>query len=340
MKLYQGLAALFLAMALSTGVGYAQDEEGVIEPSQTGLTTAELKTLDSQGDPKARANKAMKIANQKIKEARKNAQNGDAAATANAVRGYETALGRAMSSIEEGEGQGVDMTNTIDKVGDATLKHQTTLDDVFDRIPEQAQPHIMHAMEVSARGHENALNALENAAARQSNSQRQGRVLLDVASGRVAQAQAAAARGDEASAQRAGEGYARALNGSMRAFSNTGQGADFESVLNRVANATEKHQDTLQDVMGRVPEQAQGAIQKALDASQRGHETASTNLQRARQQRLARQQQAGVQGRSGRRGDGTVGAGRGSVGGVGGAGGASGASGGGGGGGRAPGRRQ
>ncbi|MCZ6515051.1 MAG: hypothetical protein O6850_04210, partial [Acidobacteria bacterium] len=78
MKVYQGLAALFLAMALIfvTGVGYAQ-EEGVVEQSQTGLTTAELKTLDSQADPQARANKAMKIANQKMKEARKNAQNGD-----------------------------------------------------------------------------------------------------------------------------------------------------------------------------------------------------------------------------------------------------------------------
>ncbi len=131
-------------------------------------------------------------------------------------------------------------------------------------------------MEVSARGHENALNALENAAAGQSNSQRQGRVLLDVASGRVAQAQAAAARGDEASAQRAGEGYTRALSGSMSAFSNAGlQGTDFESVLNRVANATEKHQATLQDVMGRVPEQAQGAIHKAMAASQRGYENAT-----------------------------------------------------------------
>ncbi len=311
MKFYQGLAVLFLAMALIfvTGVGYAQDEKGVVEQSQTGLTTTETNAINSQGDPKKRANKAMKIANQKMKEARKNAQNGDATGTANAVRGYETALARAMSGIEEGEGHGVDMTNTIDKVGDATLKHQTTLADVFNRVPVQAQPHIMHAMDVSARGHENALNALENAAAGQSNSQRQGRVLLDVASGRVAQAQAAAARGDEASAQRAGEGYARALNGSMSAFSNAGlQGADFESVQNRVANATEKHQARLQDVMGRVPPQAQGAIQKAMAASQKGHESATANLQRARQQRMARQQQGGY-GRVNAGGRGTAGAG-------------------------------
>ena len=165
MKIYQGLAALFLTMALSTGIGFAQEEEGEVAQAQTGLTTAETNAINSQGDPKKRANKAMKIANQKMKEARKNAQNGDATGTANAVRGYETALARAMSGIEEGEGQGVVMTNTIDKVRDATLKHQTTLADVFDRVPVQAQPHIMHAMEVSARGHENALNALENAAA-------------------------------------------------------------------------------------------------------------------------------------------------------------------------------
>ena len=82
----------------------------------------ETNALNSQGDPKKRANKAMKIANQKMKEARKNAKNGDVSGTANAVRGYETALARAMNSIEAGEGQGVDMTNTIDKVGDATLR--------------------------------------------------------------------------------------------------------------------------------------------------------------------------------------------------------------------------
>ena len=199
------------------------------------------------------------------------------------------------------------MTNTIDKVGDATLKHQTTLADVHDRVPEQAKLQILYAKEVSARGHENALDALERAAARQSNSQRQGRVLLDVASGRVAQAQAAAAReAMKLPAQRPGEGYTRALSGSMSAFSNAGlQGTDFESVLNRVANATEKHQATLQDVMGRVPEQAQEGIQKALAASQKGHESATTNLQQARQQRMARQQRSSAQGGYGRGGVGS-----------------------------------
>ena len=297
MKIYQGLAALFLAMALSTGIGFAQEEEGEVAQAQTGLTTAETKAINSQGNPKNRANQAMKIANQKMKEARKNAQNGDAAGTANAVRGYETALGHAMSSLQEGEGQGVDMTNTINKVTEGTLKHQTTLAEVHDRVPDQAKPHILHAMEVSALGHENSLTALENVAARQSSSQRQGRTFLNVAGGRVEQAQAAAARGDEASAQRAGEGYARALNGSMRAISTSRlQGAELESALSRVTNATEKHQATLQDVMGRVPEQAQEAIQKAMAASQKGHESASANLQRMRQRRMARQQQASTQG--------------------------------------------
>ena len=203
-KMTRRLLSLLLVAGLATSLSFAQEEEVVLE-AQEGLTTAELNALDSQGDPKKRANMAMDLANKKMKEARKNARQGNLVATENAVKGFEASLGHAMNSLEEGEEQGADLSNTILKVSDATLKHEESLAKVLDRVPDQAKPHIEHAMEASRMGHDRALDALEAAAARQQNPRQQAGTFLKVADRRAAQAQNASAQGDDAQETSKGE---------------------------------------------------------------------------------------------------------------------------------------
>ena len=298
-KMTRRLLSLLLVAGLATSLSFAQEEEVVLE-AQEGLTTAELNAINSQGDPKKRANKAMDIANKKMKEARKNARAGDAVAAENAVKGFEASLDHAMNSLEEGEEQGADLSSTILKVSDATLKHEASLAKVLERVPDQAKPHIEHAMEVSRRGHDRALGALEAAAARQENPRHQAETFLKAADRRAAQAQNASARGDDAGAQRAAANYPRALNGSLNAVNRAqNEGQNIEAILSRVANATRRHESALEDAMGRAPEEAQASLQGAMEASRKGNQTAVANLERVQRQRMARQGTFGAGGSRG-----------------------------------------
>ena len=259
----------FFLLTVATASGLSQ--ESVPPGASQGLTTAELHALDSQGNPKKRAEKAIKLANEKADEARKNALKGNSAEAENAAKGLETALNHAWSNIEQAEGQGADMTDTIAKVSEATAKHSDKLSEVLERVPEQAKPHIEHAMEVSQRGHDHALDALEKAATQQSDPRRRASRLLDVADGRAIQVREATARGNSEDARRAAQGYERSLAGALNAVdAGQQQGQDMETVMNRVAEATTRHQGTLQEVKGRVPQEAQAAIDRAMEVSRNG----------------------------------------------------------------------
>jgi hypothetical protein len=51
-------------------------------------------------------------------------------------------------------------------------------------------------------------------------------------------------------------------------------GKDTDAVLQKIADATTKHQAVLAEVLSKVPEQAKEAIQKAIENSQKGHDSA------------------------------------------------------------------
>lgn len=68
--------------------------------------------------------------------------------------------------------------------------------------------------------------------------------------------------------------------------------------------------------MGRVPEEARASLQRAMEASQKGNQMAVANLERAQQQRMARQGAFGAGGSRGGVGGGPGGGvGRGAAGG-------------------------
>ena len=101
-------------------------------------------------------------------------------------------------------------------------------------------------------------------------------------------------RGDHQTVQGAGQAYARALNNTMSAVNKAQrEGANPAGTLGRVASATKKHQETLGEVLERVPENARAAIEQAMQVSQRGHQMAVA--------RLEKMQRAGASGQGGRR---------------------------------------
>ena len=61
---------------------------------------------------------------------------------------------------------------------------------------------------------------------------------------------------------------------------------EHEDVAEIVAEATYKHTSTLEELYDKVPDQAHKGIERALEASKRGHETALANLSKERREEL------------------------------------------------------
>lgn len=68
----------------------------------------------------------------------------------------EKAMGRANAAKEKGQ----NIEEVLARVAEATLKHQSVLAGVYEKVPEAAKSGIERAMEVSLRGHKQALEAL------------------------------------------------------------------------------------------------------------------------------------------------------------------------------------
>src|SRR5260370_5879128 len=95
-------------------------------------------------------------------------------------------------------------------------------------------------------------------------------------------AQKRAKAGQSACLQTALENFSRGPDGLNHALSwgpVSGTPNQQEEALSRVADATSKHTKTLTNLLNKVPAQAQPAIQRAISVSQKGHDTATTNLQ-------------------------------------------------------------
>ena len=273
-KLSSRALSLLVLILFAGSFIYSQD-------AQQGLTSGELRSLTKESNPKKRAAKAIKLADKKAGEARKFARQGDATGAAHAAKGYEAALAHALQGIDDPSAQGKDFPDTLMKVSEATAKHQDTLIAVLASAPEQAKPHLESAFEASLKGHARALNALGGAAGAQENPQKQAQYFLGVANGRAAQMRFAADRGDHQTVQGAGQAYARALNNTMGAVNKAQrQGKNPAGTLGRVASATKKHQETLGEVLERVPENARAAIEQAMQVSQRGHQMAVARLEK------------------------------------------------------------
>lgn len=92
---------------------------------------------------------------------------------------------------------------------------------------------------------------------------------------RLAEAQALVAKGKPEVAEKAVLRYQDQLGAALtKAEEAKAKGLDTDEVLAKVAESTLKHQAVLADVYEKVPEQAKGAIQRAMQAGMRGHEEA------------------------------------------------------------------
>ncbi len=129
------------------------------EVSMTGQKNA-LRALAKE-DPETATEINLKAAEARLKKAETKTEEGEIEEAEEAITEFENQhkFGEEISQIAQGFGK--DITTVEQLVGRATSIHLEILAEVYEKVPEQAKAAIEKAMEVSAKGHQRAVESLK-----------------------------------------------------------------------------------------------------------------------------------------------------------------------------------
>jgi len=145
-------------------------QEQIPEQAKDKISTAKERSIKGNQEalkvlatvnPEKAAEIAMNIAEGRINKARQAAERGDVEEVAEAVEEYKkyVKFGEEIAAISQQAGK--DPSKVYEIVANATSIHLTVLEDVLQKVPEQAKAAIQSAIEVSKVGREFAIKALE-----------------------------------------------------------------------------------------------------------------------------------------------------------------------------------
>jgi hypothetical protein len=99
---------------------------------------------------------------QYLKDAKKRAKAGDTQALNTDLNNYNHSMEGLNTAISHGGIQGTpsQQQDAYNRVKSATQKHLNVLNGLLSKVPPQAVPHIQHAIDVSQKGQETAMNHL------------------------------------------------------------------------------------------------------------------------------------------------------------------------------------
>lgn len=110
----------------------------------------------------AKAERFAVLAEKRLAEAVALAKKGDSKRADETIGRYEENLGKATEHAKRAAAAGdtAASDSALESVARATSKHQVVLAEVYSRVPEQAKPAILHAIEASSKGRAHALQAV------------------------------------------------------------------------------------------------------------------------------------------------------------------------------------
>ena len=252
------LVIVLTLSALGGGTAYAAQDSlpgDALYPVKLG--TEQLRMM-LPGDDVVKAERALGFAERRVGEMEALTEKGRPQDLDLAVEKYGYALNMTLARIERAGDRGLATGNITALVAEATTRHLSVLDMVYDIVPPEAKDAIEHARNVSEMGHFHALAALAKdnpvRAAESNLAAMEGRLNrvrvraehMEAVEYALQQFEAMAEFGEEISqiAQQAGK--------------------DIERVEELIALATSEHLEELAEVWEMVPEQAQPAIERAM----------------------------------------------------------------------------
>ena len=134
---------LFTVASLSLHLASAQDSEEFDEPLS-----------------KKEAEQTLKLAEDALENAKRAQSPHDTPGMEHALEDYTRHMNKLERGIHEGNVLHDEHEDVAEIVAEATYKHTSTLEELYDKVPDQAHKGIERALEASKRGHETALENL------------------------------------------------------------------------------------------------------------------------------------------------------------------------------------
>jgi len=134
---------LFTVASLSLHLASAQDSEEFDEPLS-----------------KKEAEQTLKLAEDALENAKRAQSPHDTPGMEHALEDYSRHMNKLERGIHEGNVLHDEHEDVAEIVAEATYKHTSTLEELYDKVPDQAHQGIERALEASKRGHETALENL------------------------------------------------------------------------------------------------------------------------------------------------------------------------------------
>jgi len=273
-KICISIFSLFLAgLVLGTVSVKAQTEE----LSLPGLTpdsvfyfleriSEGIGTFFTFGDLK-KAERYAALAEERIAEVKAVVDKGKPEAAEKALKRYEDQLRKALALAERARIKGESIAEVTEVIAEGSNKHVLVLEEVLDKVPEEAKESIKQAKEVSMNGQKKALRALST-----ENPEKATEINLKAVEARLNRAKAKAEEGEIEEVEEALKEFEDQYEfGQEISQIAEGLGKDTTTVEQLVGEATSIHLEVLADVYEKVPEQAKPAIENAMEVSAKGH---------------------------------------------------------------------
>jgi len=273
------LVIVVAVSALGAGTAYASQSSlpgDALYPLKLATEQAGMMLLR---DDAARAERALSLAERRMGEMEALAEEGRSQDLDLAVEKYGYALNMALSMMERAGGMGPATGNITARVAEATSRHLSVLDEVWDMVPNEARGAIVYSRNISETGHFHALAALAR-----NNTVRAAEMNLAAMEGRLNRIRDRVQNAEAVQiALQQFEGMAEFGEEISRIAQE--MGLNMSEVEKLIAEATGKHLEVLADVWERVPEQAKPGIERAM-----------ANLMIRHQKRVQRLEQRGIEG--------------------------------------------
>jgi hypothetical protein len=252
------LVVVVAISALGAGTAYAS------QSSLPGDTLYSVKLATEQAgmmllrDDVTRAERALGFANKRMREMEALAEKGRSQDLEVAVEQYAYALNMTLAMIEQAADRGLATEDIMALVAEAAARHLSILDEVWDRVPEEAKAAITHARNVSETGRENALETLAG-----NNTVWATELNLAAMEGRLNRIRARVQNAEAVQiALRQFEGMAELSEEISRIAQEIGLNTTYVAEL--MAEATIGHLQVLAELYDEVPEQVRPEIERTM----------------------------------------------------------------------------
>ena len=226
-------------------------------------------------DAAAKARLHTHFSEARLAEAKAMIQLGKPEWTEGLMEDYMKELNETHRCMQRQRQKGRPIMDLAEHMCNATDEHAVILSDLVDKVPEQAKPHIEHAINASSRGHIRALEEIE-----EEKPERAAQLSAEFAEKRMIRAREMFGVGRPEHAQRMLQRYNESMKEAEKAMKMAEKrGLNVTELAEHLGNMTYKHVEVLENLLEKVPEPAKPHIEHAINVSTHGHETCVNRTQ-------------------------------------------------------------